>query len=97
MPKENIDDDTKVEKLNDLELSEMKNQRILDKKFSEFLKETLVYAVFFILLFVVAISNFSFASMSYNKLYQNTFVHRQNQNETGLNDVKFIIKIFITF
>jgi hypothetical protein len=94
LPQENIDDDTKLEKLNDSELCELKNQRILDKKFSEFLTETLVYAVFFILLFVVAISNFSFASMSYNKLYQNTFVNRQNHNETGLNDVKFITIFF---
>jgi hypothetical protein len=68
-------------------LKKLKIKRIMDKKLNDILREILIYTIFLFVLFYVSFVNISTISIHYNELFQNTFVHPQNQNEKGLTDV----------
>jgi hypothetical protein len=74
-------------KLNSEDLNELRKKRLFEIKMSQIMKEISIYSIFLFILFVVAFSNLSSSSFQYNQLFLNTFVHKQNRENMGLNDV----------
>ena len=74
-------------KLNANDLNELRKNREFKVKMSQIMKEISIYTFFLFILFVVAFSNLSSSSFQYNQLFLNTFVHKQNGESMGLNEV----------
>ncbi len=74
-------------KLNADDLYELRKYREFEVKMSQIMKEISIYMFFLFILFVVAFSNLSSSSYQYNQLFLNTFVHKQNGENMGLNEV----------
>ena len=72
------------------ELEELKRIRIMDKKFNEITKEIGIYLTFLFFLYYVSFINYPSSSITYNQLFQNTFVQPQNLNKIGLKEVIFL-------
>jgi len=69
----------------------------MDKRLNDIVKEIGIYLIFLFFLFYVSFTNLSLSAGPYNRLFQSTFVQRQNLNEIGLNEVIFlciVLKIF---
>ena len=75
------------QKWNMSELKELKRERIMDKRLNDILREIAIYTIFLFVLYYVSFVNISSISINYNELFQNTFVHQQDQNKIGLTDV----------
>ena len=84
----NEDEDySETQKLDDSILEEHKRLRIMDKRLNEILKEIGIYLIFLFFLYYVSFKNLSSSAFTYNQLFQQTFVDSQSSNEIGLNDV----------
>ena len=82
-------------------MSQLKKQRLLDKKLYSILKEIFVFVAFLFFMFWVAFSNQSKCSFQYKQLFVNTFVESQNLQEKDLADVgiystKFFLPLLIS-
>ena len=80
--------DAQVAKLDVYDINELKIKRLFDLKFRDFFLQFLIFSSFLLVVNVVAFSNLSSSSFTYNQLFLKTFVHKQKQNEIGLNDVR---------
>jgi len=74
-------------KLNADDLYELRKSREFKVKMSQIMKEISIFTFFLFILYVVAFSNLSSSSFQYNQLFLNTFVHKQNGESVGLNEV----------
>ena len=82
-------------KLDADDLNELRKNRLFQIKMSQIMKEISIYLLFLFILYVVAFSNLSSSSYQYNQLFLNTFVHKQNGENMGFNEVNF--KIVLNF
>ena len=90
MIKNEDEDFSETQKLDDSNLEEHKHLRIMNKKLNEILKEIGIYLIFLAILYYVSFTNLSNSAFTYNRLFKNTFVDSQSSNEIGLNEVVFI-------
>lgn len=81
--------------IDDFELEIQRKEKLLNREFSDIVKEITHFSIFLVFLFVVSYSNLTANSIYFNQLYQNNFVNVQNNQEIGLNNVK--TKKFIKF
>ncbi len=80
--------DYESEKIDDFELEIQRKERLLNNEFWNIVKEITHFSIFLVFLFVVSYANITANSIYFNKLFQNTFVYVQNNQEIGLNNVK---------
>jgi energy-coupling factor transporter transmembrane protein EcfT len=89
---------TEEERMKNLNLNEIKKQRLLEKKLWSILKEILVFLSFLFFMYWVTFSNISQSSFQYNQLFIATFVKQQNYKDTiGLGDVRVSLRLTVYF
>ncbi len=65
----------------------------MDKRLNDILKECGIYLIFLFFLLYVSFTNVSLSAITYNRLFQHTFVQQQKPKEIGLNEVKHLQRV----
>ena len=79
--------DEKTSILKDEDIREFRRIRHLDIILWSIINEVAFFSMFLIILFVLSFANLNNSSYSFKKIFINTFVIQQNQNEVGLYNV----------
>jgi hypothetical protein len=66
---------------------ELKRKILWDKRLNEIMREIGIFLIFLITLYIISFTNVSFSAFSYNELFEKSFVEKQSDDESGLNDV----------